>query len=112
MSTTKPIKTNTEPLYSTFASDPEMAELIEFFSGELGQRIASIEQALDSNDLDTLHRLAHQLKGSAGGYGYPTIGEAAAKLEAEAKQALADQAADLQHAASELLALCHRACAS
>ncbi|XAM01674.1 Hpt domain-containing protein [Phycisphaeraceae bacterium D3-23] len=97
------------PLHSEFAGDPEMAELIAFFSGELGQRISAIQQSLDAQDLDALHRLAHQLKGSSGGYGYPSIGQAAARLEAESKQAVAGEAADLQGAAAELIDLCNRA---
>ncbi|MEM9414787.1 MAG: Hpt domain-containing protein [Planctomycetota bacterium] len=85
-----------------------MAELIAFFSGELKNRISAIQDSLENQDRDTLLRLAHQLKGSAGGYGYPSISEAAARLEAESRQAADDDTAALHAAAAELIALCDR----
>ena len=96
-------------LASNFASDPAMAELIAFFAGDLDHRIQDIRRSLEENNLDALNRLAHQLKGSAGGYGYPSIGHAAAKLEAATMQAESGQAKSLQASADELIALCERA---
>ena len=68
-------------LYSDFADDPDMAELIDLFLDDLPNRVTSLRAALAAGDMAGLRRFAHQLKGAAGGYGYPTLGEAAAALE-------------------------------
>ncbi|MFH1420039.1 MAG: Hpt domain-containing protein [Planctomycetota bacterium] len=72
-------------LVSELATDPDMAELIEMFVDELPDRVGAIEQTLTEQDFDTLKSLAHQLKGAAGGYGFPTITDAAKAIEATAK---------------------------
>ena len=83
-------------LVSELADDPDMTELIESFARGLPAQAQRLEDALDANDREAIRRLAHQLKGSAGGYGFPTITEAAARLEQVARegetiaQALAD----------------------
>ncbi len=74
-----------EVLLSALADDPDMADLVQAFVAELPDRLAAIEKTLSEDDLDALGRLAHQLKGSAGSYGFPTITEAAEGLEASAK---------------------------
>ena len=43
-----------QPLYSEFADDPDMAELVDMFVSDLPQRIQQIEQALETADLDAL----------------------------------------------------------
>jgi HPt (histidine-containing phosphotransfer) domain-containing protein len=40
---------------------------------------------LESRCFEQLGRLAHQLKGSGGGYGFPIISEVASKLETKIK---------------------------
>jgi CheY-like chemotaxis protein len=75
----------TDVLVSQLANDTDLADLIEEFVSELPSRLNAIEKACVEHDLDTLSTLAHQLKGSAGGYGYPSISEAAAQLEQAAK---------------------------
>ncbi|MDB5100544.1 MAG: Hpt domain protein [Cyanobacteria bacterium RYN_339] len=71
-----------EPLASTFADDPDMAELVPIFVGMLPDRMAAMRASLAAGDLDALRVTAHQLKGAAGGYGFAPIGHAAATLEA------------------------------
>jgi len=68
-------------LVSELADDHGMTELIEMYIDSLPRQVTAIEHALDERDLGTLANLAHQLKGSAGGYGFPSITEAAAELE-------------------------------
>src|SRR5882724_4539610 len=75
------INQSNAPIRSQLAGDPEMAELIDLFVGELPKRADSVMEAWRSRQLKTLERLAHQLKGSSAGYGFPTIGSAAAKVE-------------------------------
>ena len=62
-------------------SKPATAKLVERFLAGLGQRITAIQQALGANDMNQLKILAHQLKGAAGGYGFPNLTEAARKVE-------------------------------
>ena len=79
------------PLHSSFAEDPDLRDLVVLFVDELDGRIASIQRAFDERDLAELCRIAHQLKGSAGGYGFDPIGDAAGRLEYELR---GDEAAE------------------
>lgn len=69
------------PLRSSFADDPDMAELVDFFVEEVPNRLRSIQAYCESGDRDGVRRLAHQLKGACAGYGFEEVGLAAAKLE-------------------------------
>ncbi len=62
-------------------NDPEFAELIEYFKGELPARVRSLEACAAERDLDGLQRLAHQLKGAAPGFGFSRLGQVAGELE-------------------------------
>lgn len=95
------------PLVSELDGDPDLIELVETFVGELPDRVTAIRQALEHQDFETLQRLAHQLKGAAGGYGFPTITDAAKRLEATLKtdRQLAKMTTEL----NELAQLCARA---
>lgn len=102
------------PLQSEFASDPDMSELIDLFVTELPARVDSIVAAFRSGDADVVKRISHQLKGAAGGYGFPTMGEAASVVErtlktsADPQQALASMTDQVR----ALVDLCCRAAAS
>lgn len=69
------------PIYSELAGDPDFGELVELYVQEMPDRIALLEASLASGDRQTLRRTAHQLKGSAGGYGFPAVTQPAAALE-------------------------------
>src|SRR5262249_13984350 len=98
------------PLQSTLADDPDMAELIAAFVEGLGERIRALREAWSGEDRDLLGRLAHQLKGSAGGYGFPTLGSTAADLEQALRQGMAPgEVGDRVHA---LVEICQRAAAA
>jgi HPt (histidine-containing phosphotransfer) domain-containing protein len=64
-----------------FPDDPEMAALADLFFGELSGRIDSMRRAMGRQDLGSIQFIAHQLRGAAGGYGFPEIGAAAGSLE-------------------------------
>lgn len=102
------------PLISQYASDPEMADLVELFVGELPERIRALESAWQDQRVEAVTRIAHQLKGSGAGYGFPLIGDAAANLESKLRhQALSDAEAALAKASEDfraLVDLCARAC--
>lgn len=69
------------PIYSTLADDPEMAELVEMFVDEVPEKLERLETLLSAEDWDELKRLAHQLKGAAGGYGFAVVTDCAQRLE-------------------------------
>ena len=69
------------PLVSVFSGDDGMAELIGTFVGDLPDRAATIEGALNAADVEALRRAVHQLRGAAGGYGFPSMTTAAGRVE-------------------------------
>ena len=96
-----------EPLISELADDPDMLDLVNEFAGELPKRAEAITSCVAAEDLATIRTLAHQLKGSAGGYGFPAITDAAAKLEQSAKSNA--ELALITEQINELASLCQRA---
>ena len=68
-------------LESELADDPELAEIIEQFVDSLPADLRASQQALNNNDFHTLKRIAHQLKGAGGSYGYSALTDAARTLE-------------------------------
>ncbi len=78
-------KDDESPLWSEYANDPDMRELVVEFVGELPNRVSQIQNHLTNQNLSELVVLAHQLKGAAGGYGYGSITDAARELEKCAK---------------------------
>ena len=75
------ISPDTTTLRSEFADDPDMSEIVALFVRELPQRLAAMHSALMAGDIEQVRVLAHQLKGAAGGYGFPKLGEAAALVD-------------------------------
>ena len=97
------------PLVSELAGDPDLADLVSAFVSELPARIEAIQKALTVQEGKQLRVLAHQLKGAAGGYGFPTITEAAKALELSVKsQAGLDE---IKTRIDSLAQLCNRASA-
>ncbi len=68
-------------IVSEFADDADFSDLIQLFVSELPDRVAAIESAFGQGNHEEVTRLTHQLKGSGPGYGFPSIGEAAAVVE-------------------------------
>ena len=79
-------------MVSELAGDKELADILDIFVAELPKRMRGVEDALGAADYAAIGRLAHQLKGSAGGYGFPVISQVAGILEKHA-QASSDVAA-------------------
>ena len=90
--------------FSLDINDPEDAELIEYFLGELPDRVDAINTAASGDDLDQLKRIAHQLKGSAPSFGFPAIGSAAGQLEGRIRD-LDDSVSDVQNIRGEIESL-------
>ena len=76
-----PRTSESPPLHSTYENDPDLRDLVMQFVDELDGQVRSIRSACLSEDLATLRRISHQLKGAAGGYGFDPIGDCAARLE-------------------------------
>ena len=73
------------PLRSLYCDDPDLMDIITLFIEELPTRVTLLEAAYSRGDLTETSRLAHQLNGSSGGYGFPLLGEAAAAVEHHAR---------------------------
>jgi CheY-like chemotaxis protein/HPt (histidine-containing phosphotransfer) domain-containing protein len=70
---------------SQFADDPQLADILPGFVERLSSQLDALCEALQEEKLEDVERLAHRIKGAGGGYGYPTLSEAAKSLEAAAK---------------------------
>lgn len=100
---------STEPLLSEFASDPDMQELVAMFVDDLPERVSALERAIEQEEagLEDLIRLAHQLKGAAGGYGFMPITDAAREVESLARAG--GEVDALRVEVDQLVDLCRRA---
>jgi CheY-like chemotaxis protein/HPt (histidine-containing phosphotransfer) domain-containing protein len=93
-------------LFSDLAGDPDMEGILAEFLETLGGRAAALQGALAEMDVVTIKRLAHQLKGVAGSYGFPSI-TAQAKVVEDSLAAGDDPR--IVSAVDELCTLCLRA---
>jgi response regulator RpfG family c-di-GMP phosphodiesterase len=91
-----------EAIQSQYADDPELADIIGEFVEGLPKTISAMREALANNHHEGLQRLAHQLKGAGGGYGYPQLTDAAKVLEDAAKAKDAEAARLTLNKLSEL----------
>ncbi|MDP6634114.1 MAG: response regulator [Phycisphaerae bacterium] len=66
---------------SQWIDDPELAGILDDFVEGLPGKVAAMREALANNCFDEVRRIAHQLKGAGGGYGYPALTESARGLE-------------------------------
>jgi len=93
------------PILSDFAGDPDMRELVEFFVGQMPQRVRALQESLESGALEDVRSIAHQLKGAGGSYGFPQITESARSLEEQADSANLEA---VRQGVDELIAICNR----
>ncbi len=77
----KGIRTKDEPLFSELVNEDDMVPLIEWYVSGLPARAGAIEAAYAALDLPSVRRLALALVESAGSYGFPSITEAARRIE-------------------------------
>ncbi len=88
-----------DPIRSIYEDDSDMLEIVREFAAELPGRAESLENLLRDGELEELQRLAHQLKGAGGGYGFAPVTEVAASLEKALKEG-ADESVLKNHAAA------------
>ncbi len=74
-----------ECIRSQFANQPVMAELLNLYVADLPGIVSDIDRLMAGNDVAGLQIVAHRLRGSGGGYGFPQISAAAAALEDQLK---------------------------
>jgi len=99
--------TSAGPLYSTLDADPDLREIVEMFVEEMPDRTASLLDRLDASDWEGLRRVAHQLKGAAGSYGFEPITHSAAGVEDAVRESRPEE--EIRRMVQELVVLCDRA---
>ena len=100
-------ESTSEALRSDFHEDPEMLPLVEGFVARLPKRLSALESAVRNADWKRVALLSHQLKGAAGGYGFPSLTKVAEAMETAAL--LSAPSISLEKYLSELKSLCQRA---
>ncbi len=75
-----------------------MESAIVAFVAKLPDRAARLSLLLEERNLNELKRMAHQLKGSGGGYGFPQLTESAGIAEQAAAAAIANGSNDAEAA--------------
>lgn len=89
---------------STLRGDPLLADLVKLYVQEMPERIARLESLAVARQWEELAQAAHQLKGSAGGYGFGMLSAPADRLERVIRSG-GEEPAILQ-ALRELVQLC------
>lgn len=97
---------DTEYLYSSLASDPDLGEIVDMFVEEMPARVQALADCLSSGDWTQLGRYAHQMKGACGSYGFDQLTVPAARLE-HACRDTQDEGL-IRDALEELTSLCQR----
>ena len=93
-------------VHSSLAADPDLAELVELFVGEMPERIENLLKLYDAGGREDFRRAVHLIKGAAGRYGYQSVPPMAARLEQSIKT---DGTAEQIHLELDaLLDLCRR----
>lgn len=95
------------PIYSNLTNDDDLADLVQDFVKSLQQRAASLDAAAQSESLTDIIRLAHQLRGASGSYGFDSIGLAAGELEMTGRASQSIE--QVRNELDNLISMCRRA---
>ena len=95
-----------DAIYSTLGADPDLGELVEMFVDEMPHRIATLTSAREANDRELVQRTAHQLKGTAGSYGFDQITSYVARLEASLREQKPED--EIEEALEAVVLMCGR----
>jgi HPt (histidine-containing phosphotransfer) domain-containing protein len=101
-----------EPLVSELADDEDLKEIVIQFVDNLAARAMRIEEALAESDVETLTRLAHQLRGAGTGFGFPSITRAGELTEEALTGKGAARLDDARPHIADLVTQCRRAALS
>ena len=97
-------------LHSSLASDAVLSEMVELFVEEMPSRSGRLRELFEAADWDGLRRAAHQMKGSAGSYGFNQLTPFAADLELQVDHRVGVDV--IRQALETLLAQCQRVTAA
>jgi HPt (histidine-containing phosphotransfer) domain-containing protein len=97
---------SSEAIHSSLADDEDLGEIVDLFVAEMPDRVERLLGYAELRDWAELERLAHQLKGAAGSYGFEPITPAAARVEAAVRDEWPEE--QLRAALSDLVQLCQR----
>ncbi len=93
----------TPELPADLADDPEYLFLVEEFIGRLPQTINDVNQLLAGENWDVLAQAMHNLKGSAGGFGFQRLTDQASNIYALVHE---NVTGDVQGLVEQLMADC------
>ena len=95
------------PDFSDIDVQSSMEELLPFFIESTQKDLGQIKKAMEMNDIETVRRVGHSLKGSSGAYGQDDIGQIGASIEtaalADDRQEINDRMADLETSLNKLV---------
>ena len=92
--------------YSVLGDDRDLAEIVTLFVEEMPLRVRHLQAHFGCANWDELARLAHQLKGAAGSYGFDQLTPFAARLEKTVRNG--EPQASIRTALEELVEACGR----
>lgn len=95
-----------EPLVSRLARDPDLGDIVALYAAEMPERIETLEWHFMARNWPGLAACAHQLRGSAGSHGFCEITPLAAALESAAREARGGP--EISQAFEALIDLCRR----
>jgi len=96
------------PIFSTLRNRPALASVVRSYARTLPDLARDLRGHAAAKDLERVRKLAHQLKGSSGGYGFAEIMGTAAAIETSAVER---DVATVDRLVQTLLELCERASA-
>ena len=79
--TPAPETTAASALVSTMQEEPAVQKLLARFIARLPDRVALLQSLTRQQDIESLQTAVHQLRGAAGGYGFPMLTERAGVVE-------------------------------
>jgi HPt (histidine-containing phosphotransfer) domain-containing protein len=92
--------------YSVLGDDRDLADIVALFVEEMPLRVRHLQAHFGCANWDELARLAHQLKGAAGSYGFDQLTPFAARLEKTVRNG--EPQAAVRDALEELVEACGR----
>jgi histidine phosphotransfer protein HptB len=101
-----PVGTKGEGIHSRLAKDLDLRDIVEMFVEEMPGRMAAMTEYYQAGDREGLRRVAHQLKGAAGSYGFEPITPCAGQLERAIQNSEPED--QIRQLIAELIDLCSR----
>ncbi len=98
-----------KPLVSELANDEDVGDAVAQFAAALPDRAGQVTDAKRREEWTELRKLAHQLKGAGGSFGFPSITSAAAELEAVVSSGTPRDLEMVERCVQDLAVLCRRA---